>query len=48
MHGQKEVIGGSEAWKVSVQSGLLQKMMLENFLKGGSGWNRGAMCGVLG
>ena len=27
----KGVIGSSESWKVSVQSGLLRKMMLENF-----------------
>ena len=27
----KGVIGSSETWKVSVQSGLLRKMMLENF-----------------
>ena len=25
------IIGGSQPWKVSVQSGLLRKMMLENF-----------------
>ena len=30
-HCQRGVFRGSEAWKVSTQSGLLRKMMLENF-----------------